>query len=114
MKACRLDPDSVSDKSSGVSVPVDPRLDRDTRDDEDDSSPLRSPLLRLRGDDGEAPAAAPPTQQNRDFHDCAEAITQLREQLGKNPPKANGASLVSWLSLRLDEELKKRWEEEES
>jgi hypothetical protein len=89
-----LEPDSVNDRSSGVSVPVDPRLDRDTRDADDavddDSSVLRSPLLRPCGrDDGDGPsssapatpAVAPPTQQNIDFHDCAEAITPLQDRL---------------------------------
>lgn len=43
MKAYRFEPDSVSDRSSGVRVPVELRLDSDTldaddADDDDDSS----------------------------------------------------------------------------
>jgi hypothetical protein len=50
VKACSLEPDSVRDRSSGVSVPADElRLDSDTRDaDEDGSSRSRSRSLLLR------------------------------------------------------------------
>lgn len=98
MKACRLDPDSVTDRSSGVSVPVDPRLDSDSLDadaDEaaDDSSVLRCPLLCLGVDDGDGPSSSPamappppPTQQNRDdFQEFDEAmISQSQCKKSKN------------------------------
>jgi hypothetical protein len=79
-----LDPDSVRERSSGVSVPDEPRLEREIRevDAEDDDGRRRSRsllvLLRRLGDDdvvSSSPGTAPPvTQQSRDFHGGDEPI----------------------------------------
>lgn len=69
VKACRLDPDSVSDRSSGESVSDDePRLVSDIRDDDDLGLslllPPPQPRLRRRRsvEPSSSTAALPPTQ----------------------------------------------------
>ena len=75
-----MEPDKVRDRSSGVSVPDELRLDSDTRDADDDGSRrrrsprslllLRLPLRRLGDGPSSSPETAPLTQQSSDLHGC--------------------------------------------
>jgi len=109
-----LDPDSVTDRSSGVSVPDELRLDSDTRDaDVEDGSSRSRSLLRLRlplrrgGGDGPSSSpetAAPPlTQQSSDLHGCVVAdIAWYADRQLQEPPTGGKCALIACLlCLRL-------------